>query len=109
MAVEETEYPVNVGTILNSALPDILRPCQFFKICCRHYFQVFQEVKYPHHLLSHFARQGIKKILDGAFPICCLIKSDGSVHDDMLTYTLTSVKLIVDIFSAALRISDGIQ
>lgn len=95
MAVEETEYPVNVRTVLDSALPDILRPCQLFKICSWHYSQVFQEAKYPHHLLSHFAGQGIKKILDGAFPIYGLIKSDGSVHGSMLTYTLTSVKLIV--------------
>jgi hypothetical protein len=94
MAVEKTEYSVNVGTVLDSALPDVLRPWQFFKICSWHYSQVFQKAKYPHHLLSHFAGQGIKKILDGAFPIYCLIKSDGSVHGDMLTYTLTSVKLI---------------
>jgi hypothetical protein len=95
MAVEETEYPVNVRTVLDSALPDILRPCQLFKICSWHYPQVFQEAKYPHHLLSHFAGQGIKKILDGAFPIYGLIKSNGSIRSNMLTYTLTSVKLIV--------------
>jgi len=94
MAVEETEYSVNVGTVLDSTLPDVLRPWQLFKICRWHYSQVFQEVKYPHHLLSHFAGQGIKKILDGAFPIYGLIKIDGSVHGNMLTCMLTSVKLI---------------
>lgn len=94
MAVEETEYSVNVGTVLDSTLPDVLRPWQLFKICRWHYSQVFQEAKYPHHLLSHFAGQGIKKILDGAFPIYGLIKIDGSVHGNMLTCMLTSVKLI---------------
>ena len=95
MAVEETEYSINVGTISDPTLPDILCPCQLFKICRWHYSQIFHEAKYPHHLLSHFAGQGIKKISDGAFPIYCLIKSDGSVHGNMLTDTLTSVKIIV--------------
>ena len=95
MAVEETEYSVNVGTVLDSALPDIFRPCQLFKICGWHYFQVFQKTKYPHHLLSHLAAQGIKKILDGAFTIYCFIKCNGSIHGYMLTYMLTSVKLII--------------
>lgn len=95
MAVEETEYPINVRTILDSALSDILRTGQLFKICSRHYFQVFQKTKYPHHFLSYLAGQGIKKILGGAFPIRCFIKCDGSVHGDMLTCMLTYVKVIV--------------
>ena len=80
--------------ILHSQISSV--PVSFFKICSWHYSQIFQEAKYPHHLLSYFAGQGIKKILDGAFPIYCLIKNDGSVHGNMLTRTLTSVKLIVN-------------
>jgi len=93
MAVKKAEYPIYIGTVLDSALPDILRPDQLLEIGGRDYIEVFQEAEHPRHLLGHLAGQGVKKILDGTFPVRCLIKCDGSVHDNMLTHMLTYVKV----------------
>jgi hypothetical protein len=99
MAVKEAEYPMDIGTILDSALPDVRCPDQLLEIGDRDHLNIFQKTQHPRHLLCHLAGQGIKKILDGTFPIRCLIKCDGSGHGYMLTSTLTYVKVIVSKYS----------
>lgn len=72
---------IDVGAILDSTLPDLLRPHQLLEIGRRNHLQVFQEAEHPYHLLGHLARHGIEKILDGAFSVRCSVKEDRSVHD----------------------------
>jgi hypothetical protein len=56
MAVKEAEYPIDIGTVLDSALPDFLSPDQLLEIGSRDHLQVFQEVEDPRYLLGHLAR-----------------------------------------------------
>ena len=95
MAVKEAEYPIDVGSILDSALPDLLCPDQLLEIGGRDNLQVFQKAEYPCHLLGHLAGQRIEKILDGAFPVFCPVEDDRSIHGYMLTCMLTCVKGII--------------
>ena len=95
MAVKEAEYSVDVGSILDSALPDFLCPDQLLEIGGRDHLQVFKKAEHPCYLLGYLAGQRIEKILDGAFPVFCPVEDDRSVHGDMLTRMLTFVKGIV--------------
>jgi hypothetical protein len=95
MAVKKTEYPIDIGTMLDSALPDFRSPDQFLEIGGRDHLHLFQQAKHPDHFLRRFAGQCIKKILDGTFPVYCTIEDNRSVHDDKLTRTLTYVKMII--------------
>jgi len=97
MAIKEAEYSIDVRTELDSALPDFLRADQLLEIGGRDHVQVFQEPEHPKHLLGYLARQRIKKFLDGASPIRCLVEEDGSTHGKMLTCELTYVKKKVNV------------
>lgn len=56
MAVKEAEYPIDIGTVLDSAFPDVLCPDQLLEIGGRDHLQVFQKAEHPCHLLGHLAR-----------------------------------------------------
>jgi hypothetical protein len=90
---------IDIGTVLDSALPYVLCPDQLLEMGGGDHLQVFQKAEHPCHLLGHLAGQGIEKILDGAFSVFCPVEDDRSVHGYMLTCMLTYVKGIVIIFS----------
>ena len=56
IVVKEAEYSMDIGTVLDSALLDVVCPDQLLEIGNGDHLQVFQEAKHPHYLLGYLAR-----------------------------------------------------